>query len=343
MGSFMAIEVESLKKINVKSLALNDRFGDLKFEKAYPKLEEIKSWILEFIGLDYEGHLPEEKVRNINNHFDQYAKHLAWLKNFAISTSNNPKTEHDNFENEIDGFHQSFFENFVVKYLGYLKDRAGEKNLDKKALKEQQKAAIQAEKKYKELAENLEQKIQSLEKQQKEIESTSGEVAAAHFGKSFEAQAAEYEQVSGDWLKERGKYLKILFLVLGINIGGYIYLFLSVKIGVLPGFNPKDFFTLEYAAIKLALISFLFYALSFSSKHYNINSDLTSTNKHRKNVAETYSLFLETSKNEDARKEVAKQGAEAMFKHTPNGYTKGGDAEKSWINEIINITKQGKE
>jgi len=339
----MVIEIKSLKEVNIKSLALNNKFGDLKFEQAYPKLEEIKNWILEFVELNFEENLPDNKVQEINDHIEQYVQRLEWLRNFSISTSSNPKSEHDNFENQINGFHGSFFENFVTKYLGYLKNQASAKSLDKKALEQQQKAAVQAEKKYKELAENLEQKIQSLEKQQKDIESTSGEVAAAHFGKSFEAQAQEYERSSGHWLDQRALYLKILFWILGINIGFYIYLFVSAKISFLPGFPPKEFFTIEYAAIKLALISFLFYALSFSSKHYNINSDLTSTNKHRKNVAETYSLFLETSKNEEARREIAKQGAEAMFRHTQNGYTKSSDDERSFINEIINVTKQNKD
>lgn len=339
----MAIEIKSLEKINIESLALSNKFGDLKFEQSYPKLEEIKNWILEFTELNFEKNLPDNKVREINNHIDQYIKHLDWLERFSISTSSNPKSEHDDFENMINNFHRSFFENFVIKYLGYLKDQASAKSLDKKALEQQQKAVVQAEKQYKELAENLEQKIKSLEKQQKEIESTSGEVAAAHFGKFFEYQAKEYENTSDSWLKQRLLYLKILFGILGANIAFYIYLFLSTKVNWLSGFAPKEFFTVEYALIKLALISLLFYALSFSSKHYNINSDLTSTNKHRKNVAESYSLFLETSKNEDARKEIAKQGAEAMFKHTPNGYTKSSDDERSFINEIINVTKQGKD
>lgn len=339
----MAIEIKSLKEANIKSLALNTKFGDLKFEQAYPKLEEIKNWILEFTELNFEENLPNDKVRELNNHIEQYVQHLGWLKNFSISTSSNPKSEHDVFENRINSFYQSFFENFVIKYLGYLKDQASAKSLDKKALEQQQKAAVQAEKRYQELAANLEQKIESLEKQKKDIESTSGEVAAAHFGKSFENQVIEYEKTSNDWLKQRSLYLKILFWILGVNIAFYIYLFLSTKVNLLPGFTPKEFFTVEYAVIKLALISLLFYALSFSSKHYNINSDLASTNKHRKNVADTYSLFLETSQNEDAKKEIAKQGAEAMFKHAPNGYTKSSDDERSFINEIINITKQNKD
>ncbi len=339
----MAIEIKLLKETDLEFLALNERFGDLKFRSAYPKLEEIKNWILEFVELNYEKYLPIEKTKEINDNFDKYANYLNWLKSFSISASGNPKIEHDNFERDIDNLYRSFFENFVVKYLGYLKDRASEKSQNKKVLVRQQKAAVQAEKKYNELADSLEKKIQSLEKQQKDIESTSGEVAAAQFGKSFEAQAKEYENASGRWLKERVLYLKILFWLLGINIGGYIYLFASTKIGFLPGFDPKEFFTLEYAAIKLTLISLLFYVVSFSSKHYNINSDLTSTNKHRKNVAETYTLFLETSKNEDARKEIAKQGAEAMFQHTPNGYTKSNESERSFINEIVNITKQNKD
>ena len=336
------IDIESLKKLDIRALALNDDFGTLNFAASYPKLEEMKKWIIEFFELDYEKHLPQEVVKSISNSIGRYADKIDWIKAFSIARPN-PQLDRDQFEREIDDLHRNFFGTFVVSYLFYLKNRAVEHSTDKKELKKQQEATIEAEKRYKELAENLEKKIQSLGEQKQQIETTSGEVAARFFGKSFEAQADEYNRKSGDWLDKRRWYLRWLFAVLVVNIVFYIYLFASTKITILPGFDPKEFFTLEYAAIKLALIALLFYAVAFSSKHYNINSDLMSTNRHRKNVAETFPFFLDTIQNEEAKKEIAKQGAHAMFQHTPNGYTKNSETEHSFINEIINITKQNKD
>lgn len=128
---YMAIEIKSLKEANIKSLALNNKFGDLKFEDSYPKLEEIKSWILEFIELNYEQYLPVDKVNELENFVNKYIEKLNWLENFSITTSPQPKPEHDNFENEVNDVHKSFFENFVVKYWTYLNLR----NFDKNSLK----------------------------------------------------------------------------------------------------------------------------------------------------------------------------------------------------------------
>src|SRR3989344_8895259 len=132
----MAIDVKALRELDIKSLALNDRFGDLKFEIAYPKLEEIKRWFLEFGELNYEEYLPKEKVAELNRHFEKYSQHLNWLKGFSISTSANRLVEHDNFENQISSFHSSFFENFIVKYLAYLKNLVNARSQDNKALEQ---------------------------------------------------------------------------------------------------------------------------------------------------------------------------------------------------------------
>ncbi|MFA6526559.1 MAG: hypothetical protein WCT26_04075 [Candidatus Buchananbacteria bacterium] len=161
----MKIEVKkAIQEANIKSLALNTDFGNLRFEDAHPKLEKIKEWIIEFIDLKFEENLPIKKAREINDRIEQYAKHLDWLKKFSISTLDNPKLEHDNFETLIDNFYTSFFEDFVVRHLCYLKDNVFKKSTDVEKITKAEIIAdtiIKNEEKYRKASETAENWIET--------------------------------------------------------------------------------------------------------------------------------------------------------------------------------------
>ena len=111
-----------------------------------------------------------------------------------------------------------------------------------------------------------------------------------------------------------------------INFAVYFYLFMSNKIGFWPRIPPEDFFTIQYGAVKLALLGPLSYAIGFASKNYNANTHLEVINKHRKNVAETLRDFLSSKPEPDDRSVLVRSGADAMFRGSATGYVSKGDA-----------------
>lgn len=185
--------------------------------------------------------------------------------------------------------------------------------------KKLQEQVIQFKKRTEELTKQLLTAEQKIKSETKQIESAKGERAAVRFGKHFEDQAREYQGETKKWLGLRNIFFWILFLIIVLNVIGYFVLFILHKINQ-NNIKPEDFFTIQYGVAKLALLSILSYAIAFSSRNFNVNSNLSSLNRHRKNVAETLNDFLETNPEQQDRSKIVESATEAMFKHQPIGY-----------------------
>jgi len=315
---------ESLNKLSIKTLALNkDKFGVLTFDGSFPLLEKLQKLFIELDELDYKNSLSQPEINQVDQYIEQLLNHLRQLASFDLATGFN-KDMHDGFENNIRGFYDEVFRN-LRNILVYLRQEAALKSQDTKELQKQQKAAVQAEKEYKVLSNQLKQKLDALEKREQEVEVKHGEIAAEIFGKHFESQAKEYAQRAREWETKRSVFFKwLLFIIIG-NLVIYLYLFISDKLGIWPNFPPREIFTIEYGAVKLALIGLLSYAVGFASKNYSANSHLEIINKHRKNVAETLKDFLGSKPEQNDRSVLIRSGADAMFRGSATGYVSKGD------------------
>lgn len=335
-----AIIAEDLKSLDIEALTMNPKFGTLTFDNANKKLQKIRNWLLEFKDLDYSNKLPEDVSTHINQSFEKFNEYIKWLQNFDISTSPNAKEEHDSFEGQIDTFYNQFFNPYVITHLSFLRQEADLKEKDKKQLKQEQKELVQLRKQSEELVEQLSKERQKILKETKKIEEAKVQRASVRFGKHFESQAGENGGESEKWLRWRGIFFWALVIIIGLNVLGYFGLFIgnSVNPNVI---KPREFFTLEYGIAKLALLSILSYGVSFSSRNYNVNSNLSALNKHRKNVAETLNDFLESNPEKEDRSKIVENATDAMFKHQPIGYLpKIESKDDGPLGNILNIFKQ---
>lgn len=318
------INRESLNKLIIKTLALNkEKFGVLTFDESFPLLEKLQKLFIELDDLDYKNNLSQPEIVQIDQYVEQFLNHLKQLASFDLATGFN-KATHDGFENNIKSFYDLVFRN-LRNFLVYLRQETALKSQDAKELQKQQKATIQAEKEYKILSDQLKQKLETLEKREREVEIKHGEVAAVVFGKHFEAQAKEYAQRAKDWEKKRTIFFTWLLIIIILNLSLYIYLFVSDKLNIWPNFPPNEIFTLEYGAVKLALLGIFSYAVGFASKNYSANSHLEIVNKHRKNTAETLRDFLSSQPEQQDRSVLVRSGADAMFRGSATGYVSKGD------------------
>ncbi|MFH1900578.1 MAG: hypothetical protein ABIJ83_04910 [Patescibacteria group bacterium] len=338
------ITIKNLNEINLKPLALNSDFGKLKFEKSFPYLQEIQGLFKELDDLDYENNLLQPEINEINNSKNRFIEFLNKLQNFEIGVSNSQQ-QHDGLENEIENFYNDTIKKYRLAEL-YLQNKVASKSKDKQELQKQQKMATQAEKEYKELSNKLKDELGALQEQKTQIISAKGSIAATRFGQHFSKQSEENKTQADNFLNSRNKVFNWL---IGVIIGDfvlYVLLFVTYKIDMWPKLNPEEFFTTQYAVVKIALITVLFYSLSFFSKHYKINSNLVATNKHRQNVADTLVEFLATNqddKDRDIRIEMIKQGTNAMFRHVSLGYVNDkSDDEAGPVQEIINYVTKSK-
>jgi len=317
------ITEDNVLKVDVTLIAQDRRFADLKFENARKKLPKIQKWFLEAHELATQDLLIKGDRNIIKDLTRQLIQHLENLLTFEIRTTNDTALrEHDALENQIDNFYSTVYQNLPMRILPFLRQEAARSGSDAKELEKQQKAAAQAEREYKELSGALKKELEELQKRKEEVASSRGEVAAIGLGKYFEAQAAAYSTEASDWSIRREKLFYWLLWIILANLGLYIFLFLTNKIGWWPNLSPSEFFTIEYGLVKFALLGLLSYATGFATRNYNINAGLVATNKHRKNVAETLADTLASPLSDEAKAVLAREAAVAMFQNLSVGYIK---------------------
>ena len=328
------ITIDNFGKINIKELSLNkDKFGPLVFDVSYKKLLKLQDLFKELDDLDYKNNLTPRECNKIDLSKKQFAEHLNWLNNFDIQKNSNPKNEHDGFDTRIDSFHDSVFGD-IRPYLSWLRQEFSSKNIDLEELKKQQKSAIQAEKAYKELSSKLEAELNILKEKKIEVESKHGEIAATTLSLQFGKQTKENSENAKGWLLIRNILYYLLIFIIVLNLLAYFFIFFAHRFGYIA-LSTKEIFTIEYLIIKIALISVLSYGIAFASKNYNIQSNLSTVNQHRRNVAQTLEDFFSTKP--DRKSEMLKEGTEAMFKHLPVGYlSKNETKENGPLLETIN-------
>lgn len=325
----MTYTIENYDKVNIEELALNSKFGVLKFDNANKKLRKIQEWLKEAESLNYQNVLPVQAIKLIDGYKRQLVEDINWLENFDISTSSNPKQEHDSFENKIDSRFNSVHENLVLKYLTHLRQEAALKSQNAQELQEQQKAAISAEQKYKDLAEKLDKRFieldakeKDIEEKKKQVETGHAELGAIKLAKHFENEAERYQTIADKWLKKRSIFY---WAIIGILI---IFALIYFELG-------WDKVTPQLGIAKIIFLSALWYGLSFTTRNFNIFSHLAAVNRHRLAVARTLEDFLESDPTRQA--EILKYASEAMFKNAAIGFVSKTEKESSSpLYEIIN-------
>lgn len=325
------IKPENLKVLEIKQIALNkDKFGALTFDKAYPQLYKLRKMLVEFEELGYRDLLVDDEIKDVDNFKKQLLNFVQRINDLNPETDASfNKNVRDGLENEVDGFYSSTTKR-LRNNLVFLRQEAARKSKGGEDLAEQQKTAVQAEQKYKELAEKLESRFQELDRQEKvleekkkQVESGHGKLAAVRLARHFQDEVDNYTKQYEKWLKIRSKFYWGIIII--------IILIATVYFKV--GWNKLS---PQLGVTKIIFLSALWYGLSFATRNYNINSHLASVNRHRAAVARTLEDFFES--NPEEKLEMLKNATEAMFKHAPVGFVT--KAEKDTGNPLFEIVNK---
>lgn len=314
------INIDNYLSVDLQEVVRDQRFKDLNFNPLREKLSRIQKWFKELETYEYGTILSRVELQRIDSLRNDFIHQLQQLNTFEIRTTNDTKQyELDNETNRVESLYDEASQN-LTRILTFLRQETASVSQDVDELQRQQKAAAEAEIRYREIYETLQEQLKQLQATKEEVAETKGEVTAITLGKHFEEQAFIYNTKSTGWLGQRNLYFWSLFIVILGNILLYIFLKVMYSLYEWPKANPENFFTLEYGIAKIAFLALLSYAISFASRNYNICAGLTATNLHRKNVAETLLNALGSPMKEDQKAALMNTAADAMFRHLPIGY-----------------------
>lgn len=314
----------SPRGIDLESLCLDPRFGALKFETALPRLDKMKTELVELEELDYKAHLTQEEIKKIDSTKNTFTNFVQQIQNFDLSQGN-PQQTRDNIQNQIVNFYDSTFAIYTRNSLIYLRQQL---RLDKKTEKELRQAIANAKK----IEAELQERLTKIKEEEKSVEKGSGIIASKFLSKEFEDQFNIHEGSSKGWFKA--------------TIGFYIALFIAATgsfityLSIVKTTNDKNLY-IEWAIFNFLLIAIIFYGLRLSNRNFNIHKNLAAVNRHRRNVAETLINFLSSEKNDEIIKStLIKDASVALFEHKTTGYltkdqTQVGTPVQEMITKII--------
>lgn len=320
---------ENVFEIDIKKLAMDGRFGSLVFENAHKKLSKIQGWLKETRDLKYEELLLEGDAASITSHIQTLVDRLRWLNTFDINAIGNIKQEHDNFERQADAFHNTVYQQVVMKYLPFLREERRRENPNERQTDEEVKRIVKIRSELENELKKVREETEKIRITGKDVGSAKGERAAVRLASHFDEETTKY-QTSADWWF-RGVVISYLLLVVIIAALGIVSIWYLKN----NGWNRE--LVLSIVVTKLVIIAALWYGLSFIIKNYNVNSHLAAVNRHRAAVARTLEDFLAVEQQQEKPRlsEVLQNAAEAMFKNAPIGFI--SKAEKESGNPVLQI------
>lgn len=321
----LVIDKENVLNIDIPSIALDERFGSLKFESAVEKLTSVQKYLKEAHDLNFKDLLLTDQINQVENYQAQLINHLQWLQRFDLSTSANPKAEHDAFENQILGFYNDMYRTVVMSFLPFLREERRRQNPKEKTLDEDVRQATQLRTDLQEELRKVREETEKIRLSNREVGAAKGERAAVQMAAHFDAEVSRYQSAANGWytLLQMG-YLLILAIILGFGFWYWL------------GYASL---TWQSAAAKLVFVAALWYGLAFIIRNYNINSHLAAVNRHRAAVARTLEDFIvvEQQQSKPRLSDMLKNSTEAMFKNIPIGFISKSEKDTSSpIYEVIN-------
>ncbi len=332
-----AVDQENVLEIDIPAVALDERFGSLKFEKASKKLSGIQAYLKEAQDLGYRDLLLQDQISQVDQFRKRLIEHLQWLQKFDLGTSANPKTEHDNFENQIDGLYNDVYRQLVMSFLPFLRDERRRSNPEERKLDEEVRQASQLRTDLEKELQSVRADIEQIKQTKQEVGSAKGERAATRLSAHFENEAARYEKAAGWWYRlVIGGYVVVLAV---IGWFAWVYVGDIQTAAVSAQINTTVWVSVGIARLVFALA--LWYGLQFIMRNYNVNSHLAAVNRHRAAVASTLEDFM--ASNPEATSDMLKNGTEAMFKHITIGFISKNDGTTgNPVNEIFNTVMSAK-
>lgn len=330
------MELDELKSLNIENLCTRQELWALNFSSSIDILEKARDMIVDIMESINFNDLSTQEKGYVENWKRSLESHLTQIRDFNLTVGDNPTNTRDNIESNIRSFYNEFVERvrWIHTYIinQSLIDATKSKDF-LKSIKEIQwlKHEFLEEKKW------LQDIVKQLQQEREKVQASKGQISASYLSQEFEAQYENYKNEAND----RYTYAKIMyFLLLFVIVVNLVVYFRMIY----KGQDITNLFNYEYGIGLIALVSILFYGLTFCSNNYKVAKNLESINRHRRNVAETFGRFLETSPDDvETKNKLLQEAAVAMFQYIWSWYlvkdTGISTPTLEMVNKILPVNK----
>ena len=160
---------ENVFEVDIRKLALDDRFGALKFGYALDNLLKIQRWLKEAQDLNYQELLIGEDINIIEELINELVVDLEYIERFDIRESSNPTQEQDVFNHQTNDFYQKVYTEVVMRILLFLRDEKRRED------PEQQKLDVEIAK-VSEIRSGLEKEVKKIEDEVAKLQNDKSEL-----------------------------------------------------------------------------------------------------------------------------------------------------------------------
>ena len=174
MPEDIEITKENVFEVDIEKLALDDRFGDLKFTDTSSQLLQIQEWLKEAHDFNYQELLISDDIGKINELTKALVALLKRLKRFDI-TEEDSLYERDEINEHVEEFYQNVYTEVAMRILLFLREKRRKENPEQQRLDAEiaRVSEIKAE---------LEKEVKKLEKQQEELKAKQQEAEEVYAG-----------------------------------------------------------------------------------------------------------------------------------------------------------------
>ncbi len=172
-----------------------------------------------------------------------------------------------------------------------------------------------------------------------ELKKKAAEVTTSDYAALFEAQAYSHSHSKLQrWKWSSGSAEKWLIASVAA-IAGFVYLLFNITKAIPVQFQTNATDITIQLLTRLVVLSFFIYLVTIVIKQYSIQKHLATLNTHRKNVLNSFNLFIQAIDKEDTqtRNALMLEVAKAIYESGQTGYVNSKDGDGS--SSMIELTK----
>ena len=273
----------------------------------YTLLEDLASLPLENLSAHIKG-----RITPITQELHELCKNVEEFDSVDTPDNPNPRERREDILKRADALAQQAFDVFspLIAYLKTTSAAQGEDTLSREQTAHEARQILESLRQQADATRSEKEKIL---KDAKGIldsaRATSAKIGVSEHSVHFRKEADSHQKASRLWLRA----------TIALTIFAFVLSALSLWHSLcMPGTFPGS---LSATVSKLALLAVAYYAVIWAAKTYRSERHNAVINRHRSNALQSFTTFVDGSRDDATKDAVLLRATESIFSHQPSGYS----------------------